>query len=65
MTLRILNCAIANEQDIVAVRQRARQICALLDFSVHDQVRLATAVSEVARAALATIGISRAIFSIE
>lgn len=47
---RILNIALANEQDVVLVRQRARQVSHLLGFSQQDQVRIATAVSEVARA---------------
>jgi signal transduction histidine kinase len=47
---RILNVALANEQDVVLVRQRARQVSNLLGFSQQDQVRIATAVSEVARA---------------
>jgi signal transduction histidine kinase len=48
---RILNIGIGNEQDVVLVRQRARQISGLLGFSQQDQVRIATAVSEVARGA--------------
>jgi signal transduction histidine kinase/CheY-like chemotaxis protein len=37
------------EQDLVQVRQRARQIAALLGFETQDQTRIATAVSEIAR----------------
>jgi signal transduction histidine kinase len=48
---RILQVGIDSEQDIVLVRQRARQIASLLNFSPQDQVRIATAVSEVARCA--------------
>jgi signal transduction histidine kinase len=48
---RILAIGLANEQDVVLVRQRARQISGLLGFSQQDQVRIATAVSEVARGA--------------
>ena len=48
---RILNIGIDNEQDVVLVRQRARQVSSLLGFSQQDQVRIATAVSEVARGA--------------
>jgi hypothetical protein len=48
---RILNVSLAGEQDVVLVRQRARQVSALLGFSQQDQVRIATAVSEVARGA--------------
>jgi signal transduction histidine kinase len=48
---RILSVSLSGEQDVVLVRQRARQISALLGFSQQDQVRIATAVSEVARGA--------------
>lgn len=48
---RILAIGLANEQDVVLVRQRARQVSNLLGFSQQDQVRIATAVSEVARGA--------------
>lgn len=41
--------AIRYEHDVVLTRQRARQIAALLGFESHDQVRIATAVSEIAR----------------
>jgi signal transduction histidine kinase len=37
------------EQDVVASRQRARQIAELLGFEPQDQTRIATAVSEIAR----------------
>ena len=47
---RILAIGLGNEQDVVLVRQRARQVSNLLGFSQQDQVRIATAVSEVARA---------------
>jgi signal transduction histidine kinase len=50
-TQRILNISLAAEPDVVLVRQRARQVSALLGFSQQDQVRIATAVSEVARGA--------------
>ena len=46
---RILQAGLDSEQDVVSVRQRARQISTLLGFGVQDQVRIATAVSEVAR----------------
>jgi len=48
---RILNVGLDRDQDVVLVRQRARQISALLGFSQQDQVRIGTAVSEVARGA--------------
>jgi serine/threonine-protein kinase RsbT len=40
---------IAGEQDIVAARQRAREIARGLGFGMVDQSRIATAVSELAR----------------
>jgi signal transduction histidine kinase len=47
---RILNVSLDSEPGVVLVRQRARQVSALLGFSQQDQVRIATAVSEVSRA---------------
>nr|WP_212760848.1 sensor histidine kinase [Telluria aromaticivorans] len=46
-----MNVALDNDEDVVQVRQRARQLSALLGFSQQDQVRIGTAVSEVARSA--------------
>jgi signal transduction histidine kinase len=51
MTQRILTVALESDKDVVLVRQRARQVSKLLGFAKQDQVRIATAVSEVARAA--------------
>ncbi|MET0323296.1 MAG: sensor histidine kinase [Duganella sp.] len=62
---RILQVGIDSEPDVVAVRQRARQISALLGFSAQDQVRIATAVSEVARCALTRQSRGRAVFALE
>ena len=50
MSPRLLSVGLDNQQDVVLVRQRARQISAALGFGLQDQVRVATAVSEVARA---------------
>src|SRR5512144_1273501 len=52
MLKRILFIQIADDRDVVAARQRARQISGLLGFDVQDQTRVATAVSEIARNAL-------------
>lgn len=49
MSLRILNLSIRAELDVVASRQRARQIAILCGFGNQDQARIATAVSELAR----------------
>jgi signal transduction histidine kinase len=51
MSQRILTVALESDKDVVLVRQRARQVSSLLGFTKQDQVRIATAVSEVARAA--------------
>jgi signal transduction histidine kinase/CheY-like chemotaxis protein len=45
----ILSMDLRYEHDIVAARQRTRQIAGLLGFDAQDQTRLATAVSEIAR----------------
>ena len=63
--IRILPVGIDTEQDVVLVRQRARQISALLGFGAQDQVRIATVVSEVARCAISNFSGGRAIFSIQ
>jgi len=52
----LLTLALRNEQDVVAVRQRARQIAAGLGFDSQDQVRVATAVSEIGRNAFTFAG---------
>jgi signal transduction histidine kinase/response regulator RpfG family c-di-GMP phosphodiesterase len=49
MKLSIVNIEIRYEQDIVYVRQRARLISEMLGFSRNDQIRISTAVSEIAR----------------
>jgi signal transduction histidine kinase/CheY-like chemotaxis protein len=45
----LLTVAIQQENDVVQARKRARQIAGLLGFDTQDQVRIATAVSELAR----------------
>ncbi len=65
MTLRILTVGITHEHDVVAARQRARQIAALLGFARQDQTRIATAVSELARNAHEYARGGRVEFSIE
>src|SRR6266849_5793416 len=52
----LLSLAIKYEHDVVAARQRARQIASMLGFEGRDQTRVATAVSEIARNALAYAG---------
>jgi len=52
MNCSLLRLELAQDRDIVTARQRARQVSALLGFDPQDQVRIATAVSELARNAI-------------
>jgi signal transduction histidine kinase len=61
----LLELELANDRDMIAARQRARQVSALLDFDAQDQVRIATAVSEVARNAVPHGGGGRIEFALE
>lgn len=45
----LIAVALRYEHDVVLARQRASQIAELLGFEARDQVRIATAVSEIAR----------------
>ena len=65
MSLRILQMAVTQEQDVVAARQRARQIAAMFDMSGQVQTRVATTVSELARNALIYAGRGKVEFSLE
>jgi signal transduction histidine kinase/CheY-like chemotaxis protein len=65
MSIRILTAAITHEEDVVQVRQRAKQIAALLGFEVGEQTRIATAASEIARNAFSYGGGGQAEFILE
>jgi signal transduction histidine kinase/CheY-like chemotaxis protein len=65
MSLRILALAIHTELDVVAARQRARQVAGLCGFSAQEQTRIATAVSELARNVYNYARSGRAEFAIE
>ncbi len=65
MTLRVLSVHIQSERDVVAARQRARQIARLCSFGDQDQVRIATAVSELARNIYSYAGSGKVHFSVE
>jgi signal transduction histidine kinase/CheY-like chemotaxis protein len=52
----LLHLDVRNERDIVVARQRTRHVSSLLGFDSQDQVRVATAVSELARNALRHAG---------
>src|SRR5262249_26084413 len=56
MSGRLLTVRIRHEHDIVAARQRAKQIAARLGFDAPEQTRIATAVSELARNAFQYAG---------
>ena len=49
MTRPISDLKLASERDVVNARQRARTVAEALGFDHHDQIRIATAVSEIAR----------------
>src|SRR5438046_4837173 len=61
----IRRVAIKYEDDVVAARQRARQIAGLLGFDTRDQTRIATAVSEIARNAFTYAGGGHVEFRVE
>jgi signal transduction histidine kinase len=65
LTVPLLTVAIRRENDILLVRQRARQISAFLGFSNGDVARITTALSEVARNAFEYAGGGSATFAIE
>ncbi|MBI1733914.1 MAG: response regulator, partial [Candidatus Rokubacteria bacterium] len=65
MSWPILSVAIHYEHDVVAARQRARHLAALLGFDTQEQTRIATAVSEIARNAYRYAGAGRVEFSVE
>lgn len=62
---RVLAVELRREEDVVLARQRARQIARLLGMDGQDQVRTATAVSEIARNAMRYAGHGRVEFLIE
>ncbi len=62
MNYPLLTLALQREPDLVAARQRAREISALLGFGTQDQIRIATTVSEIARNALRYAGEGRVTF---
>jgi len=62
---RLLRVQIAREEDVVGARQRARQVADALGFDGHDQTRIATAVSEIARNAFRYAGGGKADFTLD
>src|ERR1700760_918131 len=49
MSVPIIHLALLSERDVVQTRQRARDVAAELGLDNQDQIRLATATSEIAR----------------
>ncbi|MGA2250905.1 ATP-binding protein [Terracidiphilus sp.] len=49
MSHKLHSIELASEQDVVSARQRARSIAEALGFDHHDQIRITTATSEIAR----------------
>ncbi|SCL16889.1 Signal transduction histidine kinase [Micromonospora rhizosphaerae] len=63
-TLPLLQMALRIEQDIFLVRQRGREAAAAVGLEHQDQVRIATALSEVARDLLHSVGGADVTFSV-
>ena len=63
--LPIVTVALSYEHDVVLARQRARSIAAALGFDSQEQVRFATAVSELARNAYQYAKGGRVAFALE
>ncbi len=49
---RLLTVSVAEQRGILTARQRARQLARLIGFDPQDQIRIATATSEIARNAV-------------
>ncbi|GAA0406243.1 ATP-binding protein [Micromonospora gifhornensis] len=60
----LLQMALRVEQDIFVVRQRGREVAAAVGLERQDQVRIATALSEVARDLLRGVGGADVVFTI-
>ena len=61
----LLTTLIEREEDIITVRQRVRALGARLGFSVQDQTRIATAVSEIARNAYSYASGGRVVYGVD
>ena len=65
MMTQLFTMKLVEDSNIVQARQHAREIAGLLGFEGHDQTRLATAVSEVARSVLSYAGLGKVEFWVE
>jgi signal transduction histidine kinase len=61
----LLRLRIGNEEDVFAVRQAGRQVAAAVRLDVQDQVRVATALSEVGRELFTHIGEVTVVFLLD
>ncbi|MGA3130274.1 MAG: ATP-binding protein [Terracidiphilus sp.] len=65
MLVPVLHLALRNDHDVVQARQRARDVAAALGLDKQDQIRVATATSEIARNAFRYAQNGEVTFSIE
>ncbi|MGA7108247.1 MAG: ATP-binding protein [Terracidiphilus sp.] len=65
MSVAILHLALRTERDVVQSRQRAREVAAALGLDNQDQIRIATATSEIARNAFRYARNGKVTFSLE
>jgi signal transduction histidine kinase/CheY-like chemotaxis protein len=65
VSLPLLSVTVKFEHDVVAARQRARQLAGLVGFDGQDQTRIATAVSEITRNTFRYAGGGRVDFLVE
>jgi len=65
MQVPVLHLGLRSDRDVVQARQRAREVAAALGLDKQDQIRIATATSEIARNAFRYAGNGEVLFSIE
>lgn len=65
MLVPVLHLLLRNDHDVVQARQRARDVAAVLGLDKQDQIRIATATSEIARNAFRYARHGEVRFSIE
>ena len=63
--LPIFHLALRTERDVVQARQRAREVAAELGLDNQDQIRMATATSEIARNAFRYARNGKVTFSLD
>src|ERR1700729_3534104 len=65
MSVPITHIALLTERDVVHARQRAREVAAELGLDNQDQIRMATATSEIARNAFRYARNGKVTFSLQ